>query len=148
MTTDTGNSTDVAMLRALLEQRVAAVHAKDIDGLMASVAPNIESFDVLAQLHYSGADAVRRRAEQWFSSYRTEIGYELRDVAVAAGDDVAFCRYLYHVSGTTTGGDQVSMWVRATTCCQKRDGRWIITHEHQSVPFDVASGKALLDLEP
>jgi ketosteroid isomerase-like protein len=40
------------------------------------------------------------------------------------------------------------MWVRATTCYRKIDGKWMITHEHQSVPFDTESGKASLDLEP
>ena len=40
------------------------------------------------------------------------------------------------------------MWVRATTCYRKIDGTWMITHEHQSVPFDTESGKASLDLEP
>ncbi len=30
----------------------------------------------------------------------------------------------------------------------KIEGRWLITHEHSSVPFDVGSGKALLDLQP
>jgi ketosteroid isomerase-like protein len=37
------------------------------------------------------------------------------------------------------------MWWRATICYRKVDGAWQVTHEHASVPFDVASA---LDLEP
>jgi ketosteroid isomerase-like protein len=37
--------------------------------------------------------------------------------------------------------------MRVTTCCRRAGGRWAIAHEHISVPFDMASGKALLNLE-
>jgi hypothetical protein len=40
------------------------------------------------------------------------------------------------------------MWWRATVCYRKIDGKWMITHEHASVPFNVESGKASLDLTP
>jgi hypothetical protein len=30
----------------------------------------------------------------------------------------------------------------------KIDGRWMVTHEHVSVPFDMKSGQALMDLKP
>jgi hypothetical protein len=42
----------------------------------------------------------------------------------------------------------IGMWVRMATCYCKIDGKWMVTHEHQSVPFDAESGKALLDLKP
>jgi ketosteroid isomerase-like protein len=40
------------------------------------------------------------------------------------------------------------MWWRATICYRKVDGAWRVTHEHASAPFNVASGRASLDLEP
>jgi ketosteroid isomerase-like protein len=40
------------------------------------------------------------------------------------------------------------MWVRVTTAYRRVKGRWMITHEHSSVPFDAHTGKAALDLEP
>lgn len=36
----------------------------------------------------------------------------------------------------------------ATLGCRRIDGRWLIVHDHESVPFDPASGQALIDLEP
>jgi hypothetical protein len=33
-------------------------------------------------------------------------------------------------------------------CFLRNDGRWLIAHDHASVPLDFASGKALLNLEP
>jgi ketosteroid isomerase-like protein len=39
-------------------------------------------------------------------------------------------------------------WVRSTTCFRKIDGRWLIAHDQVSVPLDLESGRALLNLEP
>jgi ketosteroid isomerase-like protein len=37
---------------------------------------------------------------------------------------------------------------RATVCYRKIYGSWMVTHEHNSVPFDPQTGKASLNLEP
>ena len=34
------------------------------------------------------------------------------------------------------------------TCWSKIDGRWLVDHEHVSVPAGLATGEALLDLTP
>jgi ketosteroid isomerase-like protein len=91
---------------------------------------------------------VRERAAQWLSWYQGPIGYEVRDLSVTAGDDAAFCHYLYRVTGTMTNGREVDMWVRSTVCFRKDEGEWAVAHEHTSVPFDAESGKASVDLKP
>ncbi|MDQ3779565.1 MAG: nuclear transport factor 2 family protein [Chloroflexota bacterium] len=115
---------------------------------MANVAPDVVSFDIVNPLRYRGADAGRDRLEEWFASFQGPIDYELRDLSIAAGDDVAFCYSLNRVSGTKLDGEKIVMWWRATVCYRKIRGRWLVTHEHSSVPFDVESGKASLDLTP
>lgn len=40
------------------------------------------------------------------------------------------------------------MWVRATLGYRRIDGAWRIVHDHESVPFDPGTGRALIDLEP
>ena len=40
------------------------------------------------------------------------------------------------------------MWFRETVGYRKIAGRWKVTHQHSSVPFDMTSGKPLLDLRP
>ena len=137
-----------AQIRDIIEARVRAVDAKDLETLMANHAPNVLSFDVINDLQVRGADAVRARAQSWFSAYPGKIGYEVRDLKITAGTDVAFCTYLYHVTGTQQDGGNVSMWVRATVCLQKIGGSWRIVHEHQSVPFNGETGQAALDLQP
>ena len=65
-----------------------------------------------------------------------------------AGEDVAVAHYLYRVSGTLKDGTEVNMWVRCTLGLQKLDGKWRIVHEHDSVPFDPQTGRAVLDAQP
>ena len=148
MKTKKGIAVDEAQIRGLIEERVKAVRNKDINELMSNHAPDVLSFDVLNPLQYTGSDKVRERAEEWLSSYQGPIGYEIRDLSVVTGDAAAFCHYLYRVSGTLSDGGRVDMWVRATVCWRNIDGKWMIVHEHQSVPFDVETGKASLNLKP
>jgi uncharacterized protein (TIGR02246 family) len=139
---------DEVQIRALIEEKIKAVRAKDIDGATSSYAPDVLSFDVVNALQYVGSDAIRKRLEEWFSSFQGSIGFEIRDLSITSGDRVAFSHSLNHVSATTTGGGKLDMWWRETACYRKIDGKWLITHQHSSVPFDVESGKASLDLKP
>jgi ketosteroid isomerase-like protein len=115
---------------------------------MSYLAPDILSFDVVDQLQQIGSDASRKRAAKWFSSFEGPIGYEMQDLSITAGDDVAFCHGLSHVSATIKDGGELDMWWRMTICFKKFEGRWMVMHEHNSIPFDVESGKASLGLKP
>ena len=148
MTTATSTALHETQIRKLIEDRIEAVRAKDVNESMSSLTPDILSFDVVNPLQHIGSDASRKRAEEWFSSFQGPIGYEIRDLSITAGDDVAFSHGLSHVSATRTDGGQLDMWWRTTICFSKTDGKWMVAHEHNSVPFDVERGKASLDLKP
>jgi uncharacterized protein (TIGR02246 family) len=148
MTTENSRADDEAQIRELIEERVRAIRAKDVDALMSNHAPDVVMFDALDPLRYVGSEAVRERSAQWLSWYQGSIGYEVRDLRITAGDGAAFCHYLYRVRGTMTNGSEVDMWVRSTVCFRKEGGAWVVAHEHTSVPFDAESGKASVDLKP
>ncbi len=135
-------------VRDLIECQAAAIRGKDIDGATAGIGADVVIFDALPPLQRNGFADSRARTVEWFGSYDGPIGYEIRDLAITVGADVAFARYLYHVTGTLTGGNQVDMSVRMTICLERVEGEWTITHEHTSVPFDAESGKAALTLTP
>ena len=139
---------DEVQIRRLIEDKIKAIRAKDIDGATSNYALDVLSFDVVNPLQYSGADAIRKRLQEWFSSFQGLIGFEIRDLSITTGADVAFCHSLNGVNGTKTDGKKIEMWWRATVCYRKVDGKWMITHEHASVPFDAKSGLASLDLKP
>ena len=136
-------------IHAVMDNLANAIRAKDVDALMAHYAPDVLTFDLLPPLQYQGADAIRKRVSQWFSSFQGSIGFEMRNLSITAGDDVAFCSSLNGVTGTNKDGTKISRCgVRATNGFRKVDGRWLVTHGHSSEPFDVKTGKALLHLKP
>ena len=96
-----------------------------------------------------GAEAKRKNWERVFAGYEHPLRYEVRDLTINVGDDVAFAHSLNRLSGTLkTGTTTTGFWVRATTCFQKINGDWFIAHDQVSVPLDLATAGALLNLEP
>jgi uncharacterized protein (TIGR02246 family) len=137
-----------AEIRDLIGRRVAAIRAKNAEAAMADAATDVLSFDIVNPFQHLGRDALKRRTEDWFASFDGPIGYDVADLRIAADGDVAFCHSVTHVNATRRDGGKLDMWWRSTTCFRRIDGAWRVTHEHNSVPFDGASGKASLDLNP
>lgn len=90
MANDHSAATGEDQIRALIDDRVKAVRAKDIEGAMSSSAPDIVAFDVIPPLQYVGLDVLGKRVEGWFSSFQGPIGHEICELNITAGDDVAF----------------------------------------------------------
>jgi ketosteroid isomerase-like protein len=96
-----------------------------------------------------GAASLREAMTGWFATFDGPIGYEMRDVDVSVGDDVAFCHGLGHLTGQRTDGHKTDVWTRVTVCLRRIDGRWLVAHEHSSVPFYMdGSLRAAVDLQP
>ena len=149
MTIKNSKASDEAQIRQLVDSWVQALRAKDVNGVMSHYAPDILVFDLAPPLQYRGADAYRKNWEAWFPTFRGSIGYELRDLSITASDDIAFCPSFNRIRRTRTNDEETDVWVRATVCCRKIDGKWKIVHEHESVPFYMdGSYRAAVDLEP
>lgn len=128
-----------ADVRALLDSRIEACRAKDIDRLMSLYAPGIVYFDCIPPLAgFIGSDSVRRNFLRWFAEYEGPIGLETRDLDIAVSDDVAFAHMLHQDRGNVhlAKAGLAEAWLRSTVCCQRMSRRWLITHEHISWPFE------------
>jgi len=139
---------DEAAIRERVDTLLDAVRATDLDAVKPIFAPDLVSFDIEPPLRHLGAAAKWRNWAKVFAAYQAPLGYEVRDLTITVGGDVAFVYSLNRISGTLRDGRATGMWVRWTGCFRKLDGDWLIAHDHVSVPLDIASGKALLDLEP
>ncbi|MCW8380316.1 YybH family protein [Streptomyces justiciae] len=137
-----------AEIRRHIEKLVEGLRAKDPDALRPLYAPDIVSFDVQPPLQHVGVEAKLRNWEPVFTGFET-VTYELRDLTLTVGDDLAFGHAFGRLGGTLKDGTAIGgMWVRVTYCLRKTDGGWLITHDQVSVPFDIATGKGVVDLEP
>ena len=148
MTTHQSTASDEAQLRQLIEQWTQALYAKDLNTLMSYYAPDILTFDILPPLQYQGVEAYRKNFEAWFAGVQGPIEYETRDLRIVTSEEVAFCHSLNRVRSTRTTGETTETWVRVTVGFRKIGGTWRITHEHVSVPCDMETSQALLDLQP
>jgi ketosteroid isomerase-like protein len=142
-----GGATDEALIRAVVDGRAEAIGLKDPSRVLASEAPGFVSFNLAPPLVATGVDAKGLKA--WFDTWQGPIGYETRDLTIAAGADVAFCHSLDHMTGTKSDGEKVDLWFRRTLGLRRIGGAWKLTHEHESVPFHMdGSMRAALDLRP
>lgn len=139
---------DEALIRELIDRMVEGIRAADLDALAPIFDPDVVSFDVGAPLRHVGVEAKLRNWTEAFQTLRHPLGYEIRDLTVDVGDDVAFAYGINRLAGTMPNGNEFGVWVRWTAGFRKIDGTWRIVHDQVSVPADPLSGKALLDLRP
>ncbi|MGE5334262.1 MAG: YybH family protein [Nitrososphaerota archaeon] len=148
MASEANKKNDEAEIKRVIEGGVEAIRAKDLDGVVAMYAPELVSFDIVPPLQYVGADTYRKHWAEAFSSFPGPIDYEIADLSITVGDDVAFSHSFNRLSGTMTNGQKVGNWLRWTACFRKINGKWLIAHMQASVPVDMVTGKAVLDLKP
>jgi ketosteroid isomerase-like protein len=141
-------ATDEAEIRRRLDELIEAIRATDLEAVMPIYAPDIVSFDIEPPLRHLRAESKRRNWTKVFAMYQRPLGYEVRDLTINVGDDVAFVHCLARLSGTLKGGGSGGYWVRWTPCMRKINGAWRIVHDQVSVPVDFETGKALLNLQP
>jgi uncharacterized protein (TIGR02246 family) len=143
------HAAEEAAIRQLIDRLAEAIRAMDFEGLKTCFAPDMVSFDVGGPpLQTVGAEAKLRNWEMAFTVFQPPLGYEIRDLTILVGDDVAFGHSFNRFSGTSENGDRIGPWVRYTAGFRKIDGKWFIAHDQVSVPADFLSGRALLNLEP
>jgi len=135
-------------LRALFDERAVAMGAKDIERVMALYAPDVVYFDLVPPLRYVGADALRARFLDWFPRWHGPIGQQTQELEVSADDRVATAHMLVRAYGTMQDGRTVDYFVRVTNGCRRSDGGWRIIHEHVSLPVEMSTGRARMDLTP
>ena len=136
-------------IRAVIDERVAALRAKDAVRATACLSDDVVAFELAPPLALpAGAAADVQGLAAWLSNF-AEIDVEVRDLAIEAGDRVAFARALHHLTGTRTDGRPVSLWMRSTLGFRRVASGWRIAHAHTSVPFYMdGSFRAAVDLEP
>jgi uncharacterized protein (TIGR02246 family) len=143
---DEGN--DEAEIRQQIDRFVKAFRARDVNLMMSLYAPGMVSFDIVPPLQDVGKDVYRKVWEETFALFQEPIDIEICDLSITTGNDIAFSHKLLRLQATRTNGQKTPYWERLTFCFRKIDDKWMIAHEHVSVPADLKSGRAVLDLKP
>lgn len=138
---------DEAEIRAILDGRRQALHAKNARAMTASTAADVLAYDLAPPLATRGID--RAGIEAWMATWDGPIDEEVRDLEIETGGDLALSTGLARMRGTKTDGERVDLWLRTTLAYRRIEGRWTVVHEQASVPFYMdGSLKAAVDLKP
>ena len=135
-------------IRGWIDHWKKAVRAKDIDRVMELYTDDVVAYDVVPPLQYIGKAAYRADWQQFFPQYESDLHVETRDLHVGASGEFGYATGLQMISGTLKHGQKSGMWIRFTSLYRKVNGKWLDFHDHVSVPVDIQSGKALLDVKP
>jgi ketosteroid isomerase-like protein len=144
------NANDAAIkeIRGWLDRWTKAFGAKDFDAIMALYADDVIAYDVVPPLQYVGKVEYRTDYEQFLSQYADNVKVQVRDLHVGANGDLGYAAGLELISGKLKSGQKSEVWVRFTSLFRKSGGRWLDFHDHVSVPADIETGKAMLELKP
>lgn len=122
-------------IRELLERWAAAVRARDIDSIVADHTDNFVMFDVPPPFRSVGLEEYRSTWDTFFA-WAGDLGvFDIGELEVVAGEDVAFVYATMRCAGYRDG-QREDLDVRLTVGLIRRDGRWLVAHEHHSIPAD------------
>jgi len=91
-------------------------------------------FDVPPPIQSIGIEAYKKTWDVFFAWSKDPCVFEIVEMNITAGQDVAFATAMMRCSGTETNGEQIELDFRLTIGLRKIDGRWIVMHEHHSIP--------------
>jgi uncharacterized protein (TIGR02246 family) len=134
MSANDNRKTDEAAIRDLVENWARAVRTKNLDGILANHAPDMLMFDVPPPIQSKGIEAYRKTWDPFFSWSQDSGVFDISEMNITAGNDVAFVTALMRCAGTEANGDQTELEFRLTIGLRKIDGQWTVIHEHHSIP--------------
>ena len=127
---------DEQQIRRLIERWAAAVHAGDMEGVLADHAEDIVMFDVPPpQEGVRGIDAYRATWPPFFEWQARGASFDIESLEVVAGDDVAYAFALLRCGTARELAERPDNRLRLTLGLRRDRGHWVVAHEHHSFPL-------------
>jgi uncharacterized protein (TIGR02246 family) len=128
---------DQQQIRTLIQRWAEAVHATDLDAVLADHSDDIVMFDVPPPDDgVRGIDAYRETWPPFFEWQARGASFEIVELDVTAGDDVAYAHALLRCGMPDELAERPERRLRLTLGLRREDGRWVVAHEHHSFPLD------------
>ena len=125
--------TEQTKIQGLIERWASAVLAGDLDGVLRDHAEDIVMFDVPPpEVGVRGLDAYRATWPPFFEWLKQGGMFQIDSMDVTSGRDVGFAHLLVRCSTPEVLEKHPDKRLRLTIGVRKREGRWVVTHEHHS----------------
>ncbi|MEU8816539.1 nuclear transport factor 2 family protein [Actinoplanes sp. NPDC048796] len=137
-------------IREVIERRAALLETGDVKAMLAYSAPEVVEFSLAPPLSTRVDTTDPTPTEQWLATFEAPPRRQVTQLEITADGDVAFATSIDSMTATPRGSTEpFTLWYRVTVGLRRLNGRWLITHEHESVPFHMDTEmKAAIDLEP
>jgi uncharacterized protein (TIGR02246 family) len=124
---------DETQIQTLVREWAQAVHAGDLDGVLARHARDIVMFDVPPPHDgVRGIDAYRETWPPFFQWQARGASFEIVSLDVTAGEDVAYAHALLRCGMPEELASHPDQRLRLTLGLRREDGGWVVAHEHHS----------------
>ena len=123
-----------------------ALENKDFDRLFANYSPDVVFYDCKPPHQLVGIPAIKAMWEECSPHLPARFRSEHRDLSVRVNNNLAFVHGLHRFVALVDEEKwkNIFTWVRITVCYAKIDGKWMVVHEHCSMPFDPLTGMVSL----
>ena len=124
-------------IREVVERKAAMLEKGDAGAVLAHYAPEFVEYNLAPPLRQP-ADGRAAALTAWIASFEAPPRREVTRLEITTDGDVAFATSLDCLTAVPHGAaGSFSMWFRVTLGLRRVDGRWLVTHEHESVPFEM-----------
>jgi uncharacterized protein (TIGR02246 family) len=128
---------DQQQIRTLIQRWAEAVHATDLDTVLADHSDDIVMFDVPPPDDgVRGIEAYRETWPPFFVWQARGASFEIVELEVSAGEDVAYAYALLRCGMPEELAERPERRLRLTLGLRRQAGRWVVAHEHHSYPID------------
>jgi uncharacterized protein (TIGR02246 family) len=128
------SSEESAAVRNVVESWAAAVRRRDFAAILQNHSSDILMFDVPPPFQVKGIEAYRKTWDLFFSWSSDPIPFDIIEMSITAGKDVAFVVATMRCSEHGDNDERKELNFRLTVGLRKIESQWTITHEHHSVP--------------
>ena len=119
----------------LIQAWASAVRAGDMEGVLSAHAGDIVMFDVPPPDDgVRGIDAYRETWPPFFGWLRSGASFDIVELDVTAGSDVAYARALLRCGTEDEFRNDPNNRLRLSIGLRRDGGRWVVSHEHHSFP--------------
>lgn len=126
----------------LIDIVIAMSRAQTAEDFIRAWADDVVFFDVIS----CSTSGIERVTEEWRYHFEhiVNLRAEVLEIRAHASGDVGFVHSVQHFEADGVNGwNDIDIVFRQTDCFRKRDGEWLLVHQHASLPIDFASGMAM-----
>ncbi|GIF40252.1 YybH family protein [Actinoplanes xinjiangensis] len=137
-------------IQEVIENKAALLETGDAKAILSYYAPGFVEYNLAPPLRQPGDRRDPAVLEAWMDNFQAPPRREVTQLAITTDGDVAFATSIDCLSAVPRGAAEgFTLWFRVTLGLRRIDGHWLITHEHESVPFEMdGSFRASTGLTP